>query len=46
MTDALFAEIVETLAGMRQHGLIRHIGLSNSAPSSSAPAGRSPTSRP
>jgi pyridoxine 4-dehydrogenase len=29
MTDAPFQEIVETLAGMRQDGLIRHIGLSN-----------------
>jgi aryl-alcohol dehydrogenase-like predicted oxidoreductase len=29
MTDAPFDEIVETLAGMRQAGLIRHIGLSN-----------------
>ncbi len=29
MTDAPFAEIIETLAGMRQTGLIRHIGLSN-----------------
>ena len=29
MTDAPFKEIVETLAGMRQDGLIRHIGLSN-----------------
>jgi pyridoxine 4-dehydrogenase len=29
MTDAPFEEIVETLAGMRQDGLIRHIGLSN-----------------
>jgi len=29
MTDVSFAEIVETLAGMRQDGLIRHIGLSN-----------------
>jgi pyridoxine 4-dehydrogenase len=29
MTDVPFEEIVETLAGMRQDGLIRHIGLSN-----------------
>jgi aryl-alcohol dehydrogenase-like predicted oxidoreductase len=29
MTDAPFEEIVDTLAGMRQDGLIRHIGLSN-----------------
>jgi pyridoxine 4-dehydrogenase len=29
MTDAPFEEIVETLAGMREDGLIRHIGLSN-----------------
>src|SRR3954468_4875881 len=29
MTDAPFEEIVETLAGIRQDGLIRHIGLSN-----------------
>lgn len=29
MTDAPFEEIVETLASMRQDGLIRHIGLSN-----------------
>jgi pyridoxine 4-dehydrogenase len=29
MTDAPFEEIIETLAGMRQDGLIRHIGLSN-----------------
>jgi aryl-alcohol dehydrogenase-like predicted oxidoreductase len=29
MTDAPFEEIVETLAGMRQDGLMRHIGLSN-----------------
>jgi pyridoxine 4-dehydrogenase len=29
MTDVPFAAIVETLAGMRQDGLIRHIGLSN-----------------
>jgi pyridoxine 4-dehydrogenase len=29
MTDAPFEEVVETLAGMRQDGLIRHIGLSN-----------------
>ncbi len=29
MTDAPFEEIVETLAAMRQDGLIRHIGLSN-----------------
>src|SRR3954468_10257865 len=29
MTDAPFEEIVETLAGLRQDGLIRHIGLSN-----------------
>jgi pyridoxine 4-dehydrogenase len=29
MTDAPFEEIVGTLAGMRQDGLIRHIGLSN-----------------
>src|SRR6201994_1705592 len=29
MTDAPFEEIVETLAGMCQDGLIRHIGLSN-----------------
>jgi len=29
MTDAPFEEIIETLAGMRQEGLIRHIGLSN-----------------
>jgi pyridoxine 4-dehydrogenase len=29
MTDAPFEEIVQTLDGMRQDGLIRHIGLSN-----------------
>lgn len=29
MTDAPFEQIVETLAGMKQDGLIRHIGLSN-----------------
>jgi pyridoxine 4-dehydrogenase len=29
MTDVPFEEIVETLAGMRQEGLIRHVGLSN-----------------
>jgi pyridoxine 4-dehydrogenase len=29
MTDEPFEHIVETLAGMRQDGLIRHIGLSN-----------------
>jgi aryl-alcohol dehydrogenase-like predicted oxidoreductase len=29
MTDAPFEEIIETLAGMRQDGLIRHLGLSN-----------------
>jgi pyridoxine 4-dehydrogenase len=29
MTDVPFAQIVETLAGMREEGLIRHIGLSN-----------------
>ncbi|GAB3866077.1 aldo/keto reductase [Dactylosporangium cerinum] len=29
MTDAPLQEIIETLAGMRQEGLIRHIGLSN-----------------
>ena len=29
MTDAPFEAVVETLAGMRQDGLIRHIGLSN-----------------
>jgi pyridoxine 4-dehydrogenase len=29
MTDAPFEEIIETLAGLRQDGLIRHIGLSN-----------------
>ena len=29
MTDAPFEEIVGTLAGLRQDGLIRHIGLSN-----------------
>ena len=29
MTDAPFEQIVETLAEMRQDGLIRHIGLSN-----------------
>jgi pyridoxine 4-dehydrogenase len=29
MIDAPFEEIVETLAGMRQEGLIRHIGMSN-----------------
>ncbi len=28
-TDASFEEAVETLAGMKQDGLIRHIGLSN-----------------
>jgi pyridoxine 4-dehydrogenase len=32
MTDAPFEEIIETLAGMRQDGLIRHIGLSNVSP--------------
>lgn len=29
MTDAPFEEIIQTLAGMRDDGLIRHIGLSN-----------------
>jgi pyridoxine 4-dehydrogenase len=29
MTDVPFEEIVQTLAGMRQDGLVRHIGLSN-----------------
>jgi pyridoxine 4-dehydrogenase len=29
MTDVPFEEIIETLAGMRKDGLIRHIGLSN-----------------
>jgi pyridoxine 4-dehydrogenase len=29
MTDVPFEQIVETLAGMRHDGLIRHIGLSN-----------------
>ncbi|MFL6163508.1 MAG: aldo/keto reductase [Jatrophihabitantaceae bacterium] len=29
MTDAPFEEVVQTLDGMRQDGLIRHIGLSN-----------------
>jgi pyridoxine 4-dehydrogenase len=29
MTDSPFEEIIETLADMRQDGLIRHIGLSN-----------------
>ena len=29
MTDAPFEEVIETLAGMRQDGLIRHVGLSN-----------------
>jgi len=29
MTDAPFEEIVDTLAGIRRDGLIRHIGLSN-----------------
>jgi diketogulonate reductase-like aldo/keto reductase len=29
MTDAPFEEIIETLAGMRRGGVIRHIGLSN-----------------
>jgi aryl-alcohol dehydrogenase-like predicted oxidoreductase len=29
MTDSPFEEIIETLAGMRQDGLIRHIGLAN-----------------
>ena len=29
MTDVPFEQIVETLAGMREDGLIRHIGLSN-----------------
>jgi aryl-alcohol dehydrogenase-like predicted oxidoreductase len=29
MTDAPFEEVIETLAGMRRDGLIRHIGLSN-----------------
>jgi aryl-alcohol dehydrogenase-like predicted oxidoreductase len=29
MTDAPFEEIIETLAGMKQDGLIRNIGLSN-----------------
>src|SRR4029079_18018 len=31
MTDAPFEEIIETFAGMRKDGLIRHIGLSNSS---------------
>src|SRR4029079_448565 len=29
MTDGPFEEIVETLAGLRRDGLIRHVGLSN-----------------
>ncbi len=29
MSDATFEEMIETLAGMREDGLIRHIGLSN-----------------
>ena len=29
MVDAPFEEIIETLAGLRQDGLTRHIGLSN-----------------
>jgi aryl-alcohol dehydrogenase-like predicted oxidoreductase len=29
MTDTPFEEVIETLAGMRQDGLIRHVGLSN-----------------
>ena len=29
MTDVPFEQVVETLAGMKQDGLIRHIGLSN-----------------
>jgi pyridoxine 4-dehydrogenase len=29
MTDAPFEEVIETLAGLRQDGVIRHIGLSN-----------------
>jgi aryl-alcohol dehydrogenase-like predicted oxidoreductase len=29
MTDVPFEEIVETLAGMREDGLIRHVGMSN-----------------
>ena len=29
MTDAPFEQIIETLAGMKEDGLIRHIGLSN-----------------
>jgi pyridoxine 4-dehydrogenase len=29
MTDAPFEEIIETLAGLRRDGLIKHIGLSN-----------------
>jgi aryl-alcohol dehydrogenase-like predicted oxidoreductase len=29
MTDAPFEEIIETLAGMKQDGLIRNVGLSN-----------------
>jgi aryl-alcohol dehydrogenase-like predicted oxidoreductase len=29
MTDVPFEQMIETLAGMRQDGLIRHIGLSN-----------------
>jgi pyridoxine 4-dehydrogenase len=29
MTDVPFEQIIETLAGMKQDGLIRHIGLSN-----------------
>jgi pyridoxine 4-dehydrogenase len=29
MTDVPFEQTVETLAGMRQEGLIRHVGLSN-----------------
>ena len=29
MTDASFEEVVETLAGLRRDGLIRHVGLSN-----------------
>ena len=29
MTDVAFEEVVQTLAGMRDEGLIRHIGLSN-----------------
>ena len=36
MTDAPLEDIVDTLAGMRQDGLIRNIGSPTTVPSNSA----------